>query len=70
MPPTRPPAARTVSDGAPATRSKATGATERSFVAASQFRGAPTPPTRSLRPLSASYGVTRHSAALSTCGCT
>ncbi len=36
-PPTRPPAARTVSDGTPATRSEATGATERSFAAASQY---------------------------------
>jgi len=32
---TKPPAARTTSDGTPATRSAATGATERSFAAAS-----------------------------------
>ncbi len=40
-PPTRPSAARTVNDGTPATRSEATGATERSFAAAFQYGALP-----------------------------
>jgi len=51
-PPTRPPAARTVSDGTPATRSEATGATERRFAAASHRRRSHTshaPPERVLK---------------------
>ena len=51
--PPRPPAARPVSDGTPATRSNAPGATERHFAAASP-RGRSHSPTRRPRPLNAS----------------